>query len=329
MKNLIIRPRTLDDDPQIVAIWNHLSPPFPSTTLEELRYGEGISRLLPEAQYERWVAEHNGEIVGTLSLEKMWWSTKPGGYVANIMVDPEQWGQGIGNRLYDLLCERMNELGATRLYGYVREDRPHVLHFIEKRGFTYTGRSEHKSRLNVHEANLEGYEGLVDRLHAEGIHIVTLAEIGLENESFLHALHEMSIATARDVPSSEELDSWPYELWYHEITRPGMSPEWMWVAIADDRPVGLAFLLRKGENAAFNEYTAVDRAYRGRGIARALKLQTIEWARQNGIDFIYTSNDVANQRMLAINIRLGYQPLPSTSEVVKHLTNPTETQGSM
>jgi GNAT superfamily N-acetyltransferase len=86
-----------------------------------------------------------------------------------------------------------------------------------------------------------------------------------------------------------------------------------------ERPVGLARLQRKGQNAAFNAYTGVDRAYRGRGIARALKQRTIEWSRQNGVDFHYTGNDTENKRMLAINIQLGYQLLGAMIEVSKDL----------
>jgi GNAT superfamily N-acetyltransferase len=71
--------------------------------------------------------------------------------------------------------------------------------------------------------------------------------------------------------------------------------------------------------AAGNGLTAVDADYRGRGIARALKFKTIEWARENGIETIYTENDLENHRMLAINVSLGYKPLPPEVELVKDL----------
>jgi GNAT superfamily N-acetyltransferase len=83
--------------------------------------------------------------------------------------------------------------------------------------------------------------------------------------------------------------------------------------------VGLARLRRQG-NAAVNAYTAVDPAYRGRGIARALKLRTVLWARATGLEYLYTGNDIENRRMLAINSRLGYTPLPASVEMIKVLT---------
>ena len=59
------------------------------------------------------------------------------------------------------------------------------------------------------------------------------------------------------------------------------------------------------------------RAFRGRGVARALKLRTVRWAQENEIQFIDTANDAENARMLAINVRMGYKPLPAREEWLK------------
>jgi mycothiol synthase len=81
--------------------------------------------------------------------------------------------------------------------------------------------------------------------------------------------------------------------------------------------VGLAFLQMRAGSIADNGYTGVDRLYRGRGIARALKLRTVEWAREHGVEAIVTGNDVDNKPMLGINIELGYRPLPANIEYVR------------
>jgi hypothetical protein len=54
-------------------------------------------------------------------------------------------------------------------------------------------------------------------------------------------------------------------------------------------------------------------------VARLLKLKTIRWAQQRGYEWMHTGNDVENTRMLAINVRLGYEPLPGVMLVVKEL----------
>jgi GNAT superfamily N-acetyltransferase len=197
---------------------------------------------------------------------------------------------------------------------------PHSISFLERRGWTRTGRRDQPSRLRVSDANLEGFTGVEERLSREGIRFTTLAEVGVDNAAFLHAVHDMEFRCERDMPGSEPRSQEPYELWRHrQLEGPGRSPERFWVAMDGDRPVGVARLSWKSGNTLGNALTAVDPEYRGRGIARALKLKTVEWARAHGADFIFTANDAENQRMLAINIRLGYQPLAASVELVTEL----------
>ena len=56
--------------------------------------------------------------------------------------------------------------------------------------------------------------------------------------------------------------------------------------------------------------TAVKRAWRGRGIATALKATTIAAAIEHGITALETGNDIDNAAMRAVNARLGYRALP-------------------
>ncbi len=56
--------------------------------------------------------------------------------------------------------------------------------------------------------------------------------------------------------------------------------------------------------------TAVRRAWRGRGIAVALKRATIAWAIEHGLTALETGNDQENVAMRAVNGGLGYAPLP-------------------
>jgi GNAT superfamily N-acetyltransferase len=61
---------------------------------------------------------------------------------------------------------------------------------------------------------------------------------------------------------------------------------------------------------AWHDMTAVLPAYRGRGIAKALKRATIAWAIDNGLVVLETGNDVENAPMRAVNLGLGYEPIP-------------------
>ena len=53
--------------------------------------------------------------------------------------------------------------------------------------------------------------------------------------------------------------------------------------------------------------TGVLRAYRGRGIAAALKRTQIAWAKQAGYERLQTANEVRNEPIRRLNERHGYE----------------------
>jgi GNAT superfamily N-acetyltransferase len=62
--------------------------------------------------------------------------------------------------------------------------------------------------------------------------------------------------------------------------------------------------------------TGVRRAFRGRGIASALKRAEIAWAKQAGYETLETNNEVRNEPIRRLNERHGYTVRPGL--VVMH-----------
>ena len=62
--------------------------------------------------------------------------------------------------------------------------------------------------------------------------------------------------------------------------------------------------------AAWHDMTAVGRRWRGRGVATTLKRATIAWAIAHGLELLETGNDDDNAPMRAVNLKLGYRPIP-------------------
>jgi GNAT superfamily N-acetyltransferase len=266
------------------------------------------------------VAERHGTPVGHGLLLERFWTGIPGSYAIDLRVDLERRGQGIGSSLYEQLLSQAQDWAALRLFCDVREDRPDALQFALTRGFHETGHVARLSKLDVEEANFEGYEGLPERLEREGIRVTTLAELGTEDEELLRAIHGAQIAAAQDEPAAEPLNI-PFDQWRDSTLRqPGVSPETVWVAMAGANPIGVTMLQRMGADAGHHFGMAVDRRYRGRGVARLLKLRQIEWARDRGVRFLFTGNDINNPRMYDINVRLGYKPLPASIGLVKDVS---------
>ena len=95
------------------------------------------------------------------------------------------------------------------------------------------------------------------------------------------------------------------EIWWSQWLT---STNWTFVALVDDELVGMAGLLPDPDHPerAENALTAVRRDFRRRGIARALKQQTIHLASQLGLREIYTWTQTGNEAMQQLNRSLGY-----------------------
>lgn len=317
MLNVIIREQIEPDDASVVSLLNQIDPDHPPLTVELYR-GEYAARAAG-AGLMRFVALADGTLVGALSLEEVTWLQTPHVYFVELAVSPDWRQRGIGRRLAVVMDDASARLGAGMLYARVREDDTRSQHFATVHGFTPTGDVDRISRLDVARVNLDGLPSTRARLHERGIRLARLAEVQ-PDDALLRVLHAVMDETAADIPSVEPFAGDTFEAWRRRyIERPGMSLEWIWVALEGDRPVGAAFLRRYNAQAASNSYTGVSRTHRGLGIARALKLEQIAWAREHDVRTIFTGNESQNAPMLAVNMALGYEFLPAQIELGKEL----------
>jgi GNAT superfamily N-acetyltransferase len=90
----------------------------------------------------------------------------------------------------------------------------------------------------------------------------------------------------------------------------GDGPEATFVALAGDEVVGYAkFSLTDAQpKTAYHELSAVKRAWRGRGVARALKARQIGWAKESGFAELRTRNEERNEPIRRLNALFGYRP---------------------
>jgi RimJ/RimL family protein N-acetyltransferase len=130
----------------------------------------------------------------------------------------------------------------------------------------------------------------------------------------------VDIEATRDVPATEPMDHIPYNEWeQHVLAHPLFTPEGSFVAIVDGVAAAVSLLIVDNAGRATSMFTGTLRDYRGRGLARAVKLASIEWAAANGVTQLVTTNDERNAPMLAINRRLGYEPVGRRVEWLKEL----------
>jgi GNAT superfamily N-acetyltransferase len=211
--------------------------------------------------------------------------------------------RGVGRALAAAVGEAARGWGCPRLETLVRETDPDALAFVQRRGFVEEAR---QMAVALDLTRLE--PGPVEP--PEGVAITTLgARPDLE-----HAVWEVEVEGAADLPGPEAAVAPPFEQWRERVLgTPSFRPDALFVALAGNEVVGYALLeispLRP--TVGFHAMTAVLRAWRGRGVASALKRAQIAWAVDAGFELLETENEQANAPMRHINAQLGYAPQPA------------------
>ena len=145
MKTLHIRPFTPDDYPALSQISNRLWPEYPGTP-DEIRYDD--EHRDPKHVWARFVAEQDGQVVGSASYGQSGHSFHPHKFWIGMDVDREHHGQGIGRQLYTHLRSCLEEFDPITLKAGARDDYTRSTRFLTDRGFQETMRAW-ESRLDV------------------------------------------------------------------------------------------------------------------------------------------------------------------------------------
>jgi GNAT superfamily N-acetyltransferase len=292
-----------DDDAALLAyasIVNAVTPEQP-TSLDDLRWA---SRTYPGGA--RFLAGEDGRPVGTASVGRIYmYDASYDRYWCGLGVLPDARRRGIGTALWRAVSAVARADGKTGFQADASEAQAEGVAFLLHRGFEVIERSK-MVRLDLRGMTPPPVEP------PPGIVLTTLAA----SPDLAAGLHAVAVEAYADIPSADEpvaagtLD----EFLDRDVRRSGIPPEA--IAIALDESTGevagwASLLIAPGSSTlAWHDMTAVRRAWRGRGIARALKRATIAWAIAHGLETLETGNDEANAPMRAVNARLGYRPIP-------------------
>jgi GNAT superfamily N-acetyltransferase len=220
---------------------------------------------------------------------------------ALVTVLPEHRRRGAGTGLYEVISGWARERGLETIQTIVADDDPDSLAFAQRRGFAEESREKGVS-LDLTRIEPPSVEA------PDGVEIVTWAE----RPELDRGMYEVVLEAAPNIPGSEEGLVEPFEDWLaHDMQAgPGDRPEATFIALAGDEVIGYAkFSLTAAQpTTAHHDLTGVKRAWRGRGVARALKATQIAWAKANGYEELRTRNDERNAPIRRLNEEFGYRP---------------------
>lgn len=313
--NLTIRPFSPTDFPAVVEVLNAVHPEYP-TTETELHFED--DHRDPRCRFERWIAECDGKVVGCGHYGNAAGWFHPRKFWIDLSVHPEHQGRGVGSTLYNRLLELMAPFDPLLLRTGAREDKQHSVQFLLNRGFREDMRAW-ESRLNVEEFDPSPYADVEKKVRAQGIEIKTLRELESDPERDVK-LYDLDWLLDQDIPQPESPTRVSFEFFReHTFDNPNLLPDGYLVAVHDGTYVGVSTLwTSQGTDDLYTGLTGVRREYRRRGIALALKLRAIAYARSLGRAVIRTWNESNNRPMLSINERLGFVKQPAWIDFVKH-----------
>ena len=301
------------DFPSVVEMHN-ANYPFNLRSVETARFGwNALDTQRYHRERQAAVEPQTGHLVGVATFGHNPEIFHPDKYGCGINVHPEYQKRGIGRQLWAWLDERLRARGAIVARSSVWEGHADAVAFAQRRGFVEKRRIW-QSVLPVERVDLSVLAFRWERARAQGITMTTLAEELERDPECLTKLYTLASESLRHTPLPDVPTDPPFEMFRQWIMEnPRRMPEAFFIARDGERYVGVSFLEGAEEERTLNQgLTATDPEYMRRGIAWALKLNTVKYAQENGYQRIKTWNDTENQPMLSINLRLGFRPLPAT-----------------
>jgi GNAT superfamily N-acetyltransferase len=294
---------------RLVAIYNANYPDYPISVAERRSRDESLDRTKYLLRRLACIDLEQDQIVGFGELANLPDMFHPKKFMANVLVQPEQQGRGIGRAIYNRLNEELVHLDATLVWAMVKEDLSQRMEFFRRRGFSEKSRGW-ESRLDLATADPARFARYIEKVQKEGITITTLAEEKPHGQVSLRKIHELVQLITADMPRKADFTPLTYEQWEKfSLKNPQLLPQGYFIAKIGPDYVGMSNVYRidTEPGVLHQDDTGVSREHRGRGIATALKLKVIEFAKKNGYRTIKTWNDSTNAPMLAVNTKLGFK----------------------
>lgn len=312
---LSFRPATLDDAPFAADVATALHPDEPEDPASWRHWWASTD---PAWTVERFVARREGRDVGVISHHHAPWDQLPKRY-GRVRVEllpgtaDDERGAAWG-----FIEARSMASGAEILSASAREDDTDVLGWLQARGY----REERRSKaweldLVARRAALETMAAASrERMRAAGIRVHTIDRDD-DPEKF-HKIHEMSEEAASDVPTTIPHVREPFEQFMKWFESPSVRLDRMWIARDGDDVVGISVLAYPPTRGnVWTDWTGTARKVRGRGVARALKLETVMQAVALGVERVRTENDGENAPILHLNAEMGYTRIPGWVQLLR------------
>ena len=310
LMTLTVRTLRTDDQAGIEAFARirHVALPFLLVTPASVAYD--IAHAHPDARFQALIAEEDGEVLGTAQTGVVHDSPEPGQGYVNVYVHPERTRRGAGALLVRTAERHLAAAGVTRSFAWVL-DAPGNRAFAERHGYR-SSRTAHFLRLDLANGKLPPLQD-----PPPGVELRPASDYAADPRP----LFDLDAEASSDEPSDVDYEFTDYEAWLRETWHhPLLSHELTTVAVVDGRPAAFSAARTDGGTRYGTVMTGTARDFRGRGLAKLAKNDSLHRARAAGYTEALTGNDAGNGPMIAINNWFGYEICATEVRYVRELT---------
>ena len=240
-----------------------------------------------------------------------------------VVVSRKHRHQGIGSRLYQEVEEISLASAIHELRASFPDTLPESLAFAEKRGFTLISHSI-GMQLELEKLDLQPFLELATDLERQGYEFTSIQALG-NTEADQRKLYLLNDVTSSQTMGSEGEHSWSsFEDFQQSVCQSDWyNPAGQMVVIekSTGKWVAMSAITRfEGQKEAYNLFTGVDEAFRGRKLAQAVKAKALLFARDVlGVKLVRTNHNTRNEPMIAIDRKFGYVQSPGYFYMRKYL----------
>ncbi len=316
---LRLRPATLDDA-AIVADLESLRDPLEPRDPVLLRHWWLMSDELEKTM--RRVDVREGKAVAYVAASHEMWNEDEKRFgIVRPLLRNDVWEQSVYAQLVKLGEDWLRSEGATTAVARVREDMKQDITALGEFGYGEDRRMR-TSELDLvarRDEIMATLEETRRHMKQQGVQLHPLSE-DTDAERY-RKLYEMMIESEKDIPTTVPWRELSFEEWRRFwFDNPAIQEDRFWIAREDDAIVGTSVLdspVVRG--IPWTAYTGTSRSVRGRGIARALKYESMAQAIDAGYTRVRTTNDADNPSILRINTEMGYQLVAPVLELHRNL----------
>ena len=236
-----------------------------------------------------------------------------------LYVRTEQRGKGIGSLLYEDLLRVMHAARVRKLRVSVSGACPQDRTFAEHRGFVERARSMAMA-LDLDAFDDRPYDAIIARLQGEGFRFTSMAALG-NTEEDQRRLYVLNETTGMETMGTDGVPSWAsFEDFQQSVCRSDWyRPDGQMVVIASTTGDWAAMsAIARFDDYAYNLHTGVDKRYRGRKLAQAVKVLALRYARDElKVNIVRTHHNSKNLPMIAIDRKFGYVQMSETLSMEK------------